>query len=77
MIAIQLQLLFSACLVTRPLLPHTFPVPLSSKVEGFVWWLVVKGASGPLPASGSAGCSWWCFPLPDYKTAWDHICAFF
>lgn len=47
MIAIQLQLLFSACLVTRPLLPHTFPVPLSPKVDGFVWWLAVKGELWP------------------------------
>lgn len=40
-IAIQLQLLFSACLVSRPLLPHSFPAPLSPKVDGFV--LVVGG----------------------------------
>lgn len=40
MVAIKLQLLFSPCLVFRPLLPHSFPA-LSPKVDGFVW--VVDG----------------------------------
>lgn len=41
MIAIQLQLLFSPCFVSRPLLPHLFPAPLSPKVDGFI--LVIGG----------------------------------
>lgn len=46
MITIQLQLLFSPCLVFRPLLPHYFPAPLGPRVGGFC--LVVGGEGGAL-----------------------------
>lgn len=46
MIAIQLQLLFSPFLVSRPLLPHSFPAPLTPEVDDFL--LLVGGEGGAL-----------------------------